>query len=86
MSAVDERITSIDGLKYTRFVDDICIVAKTPEEIVEARYILYDTLNDLKLLLHPKNFTYSHIGMELNFVARLLNATGYTYQTEQLGQ
>lgn len=56
MSAVDERITSIDGLKYTRFVDDICIVAKTPEEIVEARYILYDTLNDFKLLLHPKKF------------------------------
>lgn len=56
MAAVDERITSIDGLKYTRFVDDICIVAKTPEEIVEARYVLYDTLNDLKLLLHPKKF------------------------------
>lgn len=56
MAVVDERMTRIDGLKYTRFVDDMCMIAKTSSELVEARKILYEVLRELKLTLHPKKF------------------------------
>lgn len=56
MAVVDERMTRIDGLKYTRFVDDMCLVAKTSSELVEARKILYEVLRELKLTLHPNKF------------------------------
>lgn len=56
MAVVDERMAHIKGLKYTRFVDDMCLVAKTSSELVEARMILYEVLRELKLTLHPKKF------------------------------
>lgn len=56
MAVVDERMTHIEGLKYTRFVDDMCMIAKTSNELVEARKILYEVLYELKLTLHPKKF------------------------------
>lgn len=56
MAVVDERMTNIEGLKYTRFVDDMCMIAKTSSELVEARKILYEVLRKLKLTLHSKKF------------------------------
>lgn len=56
MAVVDERMTHIEGLKYTRFVDDMCLVAKTSKELVKTRKALYKVLYDLKLTLHPKKF------------------------------
>lgn len=56
MAVVDERMTRIDGLKYTRFVDDMCMIAKTTSGLVEARKVLYEVLHELKLILHPKKF------------------------------
>ena len=56
MAVVDERITRIEGIKYTRFVDDMCMIAKTSNELIKARKALYDVLDELKLTLHPKKF------------------------------
>ena len=56
MAVVDERMVSIPGLRYTRFVDDTCMVARTPAELVEARRIIRQELASLKLRLHEKKF------------------------------
>lgn len=56
MALVDERMKDIPCVKYTRFVDDMCFVACTAQEILEVREMLFDFLGDLKLSLHRDKF------------------------------
>lgn len=56
MALVDERMKDIPYVKYTRFVDDMCFVACTAQEILEVRGMLFDFLGDLKLSLHRDKF------------------------------
>ena len=56
MALVDERIKDIQHVGYTRFVDDMCFIARTAQEILEVREMLFDFLGDLKLTLHCDKF------------------------------
>lgn len=44
------------GVKYTRFVDDVCVVAETSSHIIEARKVFIRITNQLKLKVHPDKF------------------------------
>lgn len=72
MSVVDERICGIAGLKYTRFVDDMCLIAKTPKELVEARKVISDVLSELKLTLHQKKFYIQPYWHGVKFCGRVI--------------
>lgn len=56
MALVDERMKDIQYVRYTRFVDDMCFIAQTAQEILEVREMLFDFLGDLKLTLHRDKF------------------------------
>ena len=56
MALVDERMKDVQHVRYTRFVDDMCFVAQTAQEILEVREMLFDFLGDLKLTLHRDKF------------------------------
>ena len=56
MALVDERMKDMPDIRYTRFVDDMCFVAQTAQEILEVREMLFDFLGDLKLTLHRDKF------------------------------
>ena len=56
MALVDERMKDVQHVGYTRFVDDMCFVAQTAQEILEVREMLFDFLGDLKLTLHRDKF------------------------------
>ena len=56
MALVDERMKDVQHVGYTRFVDDMCFVAQTAQEILEVREMLFDSLGDLKLTLHRDKF------------------------------
>lgn len=56
MALVDERMKDVQHVGYTRFVDDMCFVARTAQEILEVREMLFDFLGDLKLTLHRDKF------------------------------
>ena len=44
------------GVRYTRFVDDICVVAETAAEIIHARKVFIKATERLKLKVHPDKF------------------------------
>ena len=44
------------GVKYTRFVDDICVVAETAAEIIHVRKVFIKAAERLKLKVHPDKF------------------------------
>jgi hypothetical protein len=44
------------GVRYTRFVDDICVVAETAAEIIHARKVFIKVAERLKLKVHPDKF------------------------------
>ena len=44
------------GVRYTRFVDDICVVAETASEIIHARKVFIKVAERLKLKVHPDKF------------------------------
>ncbi|MDN0052858.1 RNA-directed DNA polymerase [Bacteroides caecigallinarum] len=56
MALVDERMKDIQHVRYTRFVDDMCFIARTTKEVLEVREMLFDFLGDLKLTLHRDKF------------------------------
>lgn len=43
-------------MRYTRFVDDICVVAETAAEIIHARKVFIKVAERLKLKVHPDKF------------------------------
>ena len=55
MAEADEEMIKT-GVKYTRFVDDICVVAETASEIMNARKVFIKTAERLKLKVHPDKF------------------------------
>lgn len=56
MATVDERMRNMPHIRYTRFVDDMCFVADTAQDILEVREMLYNFLYTLKLTLHRDKF------------------------------
>lgn len=72
MAVVDERMSCINGLSYTRFVDDICVIAKTSDELIEARRVIKNILLELKLTLHPKKFYIQPYWHGVKFCGRVI--------------
>ncbi len=55
LAPMDDIIQS-SGIRYTRFVDDLCIVARSSKIIVETRNKIKAILSEMKLELHPNKF------------------------------
>lgn len=72
MAEIDKEIVKIDGIKYTRFVDDLCIMAKTPEILNKVRKIIISLSKELKLKVHPKKFYIQPINHGVKFCGRVI--------------
>jgi group II intron reverse transcriptase/maturase len=64
------------GDKYLRYSDDICLFAKEENTLHEARNLLDQGLNDLKLSLHTDKTTITHAAEGIYYLGFFLDPSG----------
>ena len=82
LAPMDDMIQSF-GIRYTRFVDDIYIVARSSKEIVDTRNKIKSILSEMQLELHPDKFYIQPYQHGVKFCGRVVKP-GRTYISNRI--